>query len=217
MALRWRVLVWLMLAPALLALGCILPSTAALEATAQGLVARATNALGSVAGLGTSWGTVEAQATSILGTAMVGAQATLSRMLTEQAAIGTPPPPSAGPATASISGEILTTTSERPALRLFAREVVLGRVYSVEVAQGQPTYTIDHLPAGTYVVVAWYAPQGVAGGYTSDLTLAAASVEEQDACGHALVLVKLEAGQDFTGADIRCWGANFFTWITPAP
>jgi hypothetical protein len=201
----------------LLALGCILPSTAGLEATAQGLVARATNALGSVGGLGTSWGTIEAQATHILGTAIVGAEATLSGMLTERAAIGTPPPPFADPKTASISGEILTTTSERPALRLFAREVVLGRVYSVDVAQGQPTFMIDHLPAGTYVVVAWYAPQGVAGGYTSDLTLAAASVEEQDACGHALVLVKVEAGQAFTGADIRCWGANFFTWITPAP
>ena len=214
---RWRMTALLLLASTLPALACILPSTAALEATAQGLMARATNALGSVAGLGTAWGTVEAQATSLLGTAMVGAQATLSGMLTEQAAIGTPPPPSPDPETASISGEILTTTSDRPALRLFARDVVLGRVYSVEVAQGQPTYTIDHLPAGTYMVVAWYAPQGVAGGYTSDLTLAAASVEEQDACGHALVLIKIVAGQAFTGADIRCWGANFFTWITPAP
>jgi len=217
MAPRWRVSVLLVLAPVLLGLGCILPSTTGLEATAQGLGARATNALGSVAGLGTSWGTVEAQATSLLGTAIVGAQATLAGMQTEQAAVGTPPPPSPDPETASISGEILTTTSERPALRLFARKVVLGHVYSVDVAQGQPSYTIDRLPAGTYVVVAWYAPQGVAGGYTSDLTLAAASAEEQDACGHALVLIKLEAGQTFTGADIRCWGANFFTWITPAP
>jgi len=214
---RWRMTALLLLASTLPALACILPSTAALEATAQSLVARATNALGSVAGLGTAWGTVEAQATSLLGTAMVGAQATLSGMLTEQAANGTPPQPSPDPETASISGEILTTTPDRPALRLFARDVVLGRVYSVEVAQGQPTYTIDHLPAGTYMVVAWYAPQGVAGGYTSDLTLAAASVEEQDACGHALVLIKIVAGQAFTGADIRCWGANFFTWITPAP
>ncbi|OGO46985.1 MAG: hypothetical protein A2Z30_08005 [Chloroflexi bacterium RBG_16_64_43] len=217
MTTRWRMAMLLVLAPALLGLGCLLPSTAALEATAQGLVARATNALGSVEGLGTAWGTVEAQATNFLGTAMVGAQATLSSMLTEQAAMGTPPPPSAEPATASISGEILTTTPDRPPLRLFARDVVLGRVYSVEVAQGQPTFTIDQLPAGTYVVVAWYAPQGVAGGYTSDLTLAAASVEEQDACGHALVLITLGAGQAFSGADIRCWGANFFTWITPAP
>src|SRR3990172_2249668 len=214
---RWRMTALLLLASTLPALACILPSTAALEATAQSLVARATNALGSVAGLGTAWGTVEAQATSLLGTAIVGAQATLSGMLTEQAAIGTPPPPSPDPETASISGEILTTTPDRPALRLFARDVVLGRVYSVEVAQGQPTYTIDHLPAGTYVVVAWYAPPRLAGGYTSDLTLAAASVEEQDACGHALVLIKIVAGQAFTGADIRCWGANFFTWITPAP
>jgi hypothetical protein len=201
----------------LLALACVVPSTAGMRATAQGLVARATSALGEVGALGTSWGTLEAQATSLLGTAIVGAEATLSRMLTEQAATGTPPPPSADPRTASISGEILTTTAERPALLLFAREVVLGRVYSVEVAQGQPTYTIGRVAGGTDVVVAWYAPQGVAGGYTSDLTLAAASVEEQDACGHALVLVKLEAGQAFGGADIRCWGANFFTWITPAP
>jgi hypothetical protein len=42
-------------------------------------------------------------------------------------------------------------------------------------------------------------------------------VEEQDACGHALVLVKLAPGEAFRGADIRCWGANFFTWITPVP
>ena len=214
---RRRVSFVLLLGLGLLALACSVPSTAAMRATAQGLVLRATNALGEVGSLGTSWGTLEAKATSLLGTAIVGAEATLSGMLTEQAALGTPPPPTADPESASISGEILTTTAERPALRLFAREVVLGRVYAVEVAQGQPTYTIDHLPRGTYVVVAWYAPQGVAGGYTSDLTLAAASVEEQDACGHALVLVKLEAGQSFSGADIRCWGANFFTWITPAP
>ncbi|HLC34933.1 MAG TPA: hypothetical protein VJJ70_08045, partial [Anaerolineales bacterium] len=66
---RWRMTALLLLASTLPALACILPSTAALEATAQGLVARATNALGSVAGLGTAWGTVEAQATSLLGTA----------------------------------------------------------------------------------------------------------------------------------------------------
>jgi hypothetical protein len=196
-----------LLATGVLMLACLLPSTAGLRATAGAIAAQATGMLG----------TVEAQATHILGTAIVGAEATLAGMLTQAAQAGSATPPVPDPMTASISGEILTTTPDRPALRLFAREVVLGRVYSVDVAQGQPTFTIDHLPAGTYVVVAWYAPQGLAGGYTSDLTLAAASVEEQDACGHALVLVKLAPGEAFRGADIRCWGANFFTWITPVP
>jgi hypothetical protein len=194
-------------AVALLALACVLPSLAELRATAEGIAAQATRVLG----------TVEVQATRVLATAFVGAEATLSEMLTRDAPFAAATPPPTDAASASISGEILTTTPERPALRLFAREVVLGRVYEAHVAQGQPRYTIDHLPAGTYVVVAWLAPQGIAGGYTSDLTLAAASAEEQDACGHALILVKLEPGQAFTGADIRCWGANFFTWITPAP
>ncbi len=181
-------------AAALLALACALPSLAGLRHAAEGIAA---------------------QATGVIGTVEV--QATLAEMLTRDAQLAAATPPPSDPASASISGEILTTTAERPALRLFAREVVLGRVYEVHVPQGQPAYSIEHLPAGTYVVVAWLAPQGVAGGYTSDLTLAAASVEEKDACGHALVLVKLEPNQVFTGADIRCWGANFFTWITPAP
>jgi len=195
------------IATVLLILACVLPATDGLRATAEAIAARATGMLG----------TVEAQATHILGTAIVGAEATLAGMLTQEAQAGGATPPAPDPITASISGEILTTTPDRPALRLFAREVVLGRVYSVDVAQGQPTFTIDHLPEGTYVVLAWYAPQGLAGGYTSVLTLAAASVEEQDACGHALVLVKLAPGEAFRGADIRCWGANFFTWITPVP
>jgi hypothetical protein len=181
-------------AAALLGLACGLPSLTGLRETADGIAAQATGVL-----------------------ATVDARAALSEVLTRDAQLAAATPPPTGPASASISGEILTTTADRPALHLFAREVVLGRVYEIRVPQGQPTYTIERLPAGTYVVVAWLAPNDVAGGYTSDLTLAAASAEEQDACGHALVLVKLEPGQAFTGADIRCWGANFSTWITPAP
>ncbi len=203
----YRTAIATLTAAALIGLACALPSLAGLQATAEGIAAQATSVVG----------TVEVQTAHVLGTALVGAEATLSEMLTRDASLAAATPPATDAATASISGEILTTTAERPGLQLFAREVVLGRVYETTVAQGQPRYTIDHLPAGTYVVVAWLAPQGVAGGYTSDLTLAAASVEEQDACGHALVLVKLAPGQAFSGADIRCWGANFFTWITPAP
>lgn len=194
-------------AAALVMLACALPSLSGLRATDEGIAAQATSILG----------TVEGQATRVMATAFVGAEATLSETLTRGAPLAAATPPPTDTAGASISGEILTTTADRPALRLFAREVVTGRVYEVQVPQGQPTYRIERLPAGTYVVVAWLAPHGLAGGYTSDLTLAAASVEEQDACGHALVLVKLDPGQVFTGADIRCWGANFFTWITPAP
>ena len=110
---------------------------------------------------------------------------------------------------ASISGRILLEAND-PYLRVYAREVNTGQVYWVNPGAGNPTYSILDLPAGTYVVVGWFHPLGASGAYTSLDTVVAETEGQMRACEEAIVEIALQPGEAYTGADIGCWGGDFF-------
>ena len=110
---------------------------------------------------------------------------------------------------ASISGRILYEASD-PNLRVYAHNVVNGAVAWVNPPKGSLTYTITDLEPGTYVVVGWYYPMGASGAYTSLDVVIAEGQAQMDACVEAIIRIELEAGEAFSGADIGCWGGDFF-------
>jgi len=110
---------------------------------------------------------------------------------------------------ASISGRILLESSD-PFLRVYAREVNTGQVYWVNPGEGNLTYTIPDLPPGTYVIVGWFHPLGASGAYTSLDTIIPEGEDQMRACEEAIVYIELTPGQNYTGADIGCWGGDFF-------
>lgn len=110
---------------------------------------------------------------------------------------------------ASISGRILYDTSA-PFLRVYAREVNTGQLYWVNPGENHLTYTIPDLPPGTYVVVGWFHPMGASGAYTSLDTVVAETEAQQHACKEAMVPIELQSGEKYEGADIGCWGGDFF-------
>jgi hypothetical protein len=109
----------------------------------------------------------------------------------------------------SISGNILLETND-PFLRIYARDINTGEIYSVNPGTGNPTYTIPNLPPGTYVVVGWFHPMGASGAYTSLNTVIAETEGQQRACEEAIIEIQLESDEAFDGADIGCWGGDFF-------
>lgn len=111
---------------------------------------------------------------------------------------------------ASISGAILYG-SEDPFLRVYAREVSTGHVQWVSPEEGGLTYSITDLPSGTYVVVGWFYALGASGAYTSLDTVVAEGEDEMRACEGAIVEIELQPGEAYTGADIGCWGGDFFS------
>lgn len=110
---------------------------------------------------------------------------------------------------ASISGTVLAESSI-PFVRVYAREVNSGEIFWVNSGEGKLTYTIPNLPPGTYVVVGWFHPTGVSGAYTSLDTVIAEGEDEMRACEEAIVIIELAPGEEYTGADIGCWGGDFF-------
>ena len=119
------------------------------------------------------------------------------------------PPAGAMSQLASISGRILNEVND-PFLRVYAREVNTGHVYWVSPGENNFTYTIPDLPSGTYVVVGWYHPMGASGAYTSLDTIIAEGEDEMMACEEAIVTIELAPGEEYIGADIGCWGGDFF-------
>ena len=113
---------------------------------------------------------------------------------------------------ASISGAILYA-SEDPFLRVYAREVNAGWVQWVGPDEGGLTYTIPDLPPGTYVVVGWFYALGASGAYTSLDAVVAEGESQMHACEQAIVEIELESGEAYTGADIGCWGGDFFSLV----
>jgi len=70
-----------------------------------------------------------------------------------------------------ISGTLMYPASGLPALRIVAFQVGTPNFYYVDTALGQSSYQLDHLPPGTYHVVAYTIPgggfnSGPVGGYS---------------------------------------------------
>jgi heat shock protein HslJ len=122
----------------------------------------------------------------------------------------TPKPVSTDSVPGSISGTIRTKLDSCGSLWVFAHEVNTDQITNIQTQEGECAYTIPDLPAGNYLVVGWYYPMGASGAYTSQETVMAVGVEEAQACEEAIVTVALKPGQDFSGADIGCWGGDFF-------
>ncbi len=122
-----------------------------------------------------------------------------------------PPTQSQSSDLASISGRVLQEVSD-PSLRVYAHNVDTGTVTWVSLPEGSSTYTVPNLEPGTYVVVGWYHPLGASGAYTTLDTVIAMDAAQMNACTEAIVRIELETGEAFTGADIGCWGGDFFGW-----
>jgi hypothetical protein len=116
--------------------------------------------------------------------------------------------PGTGPL-ASISGRILLETGD-PFLRVYARNMVTGAVTWINPGEGSFTYTIPDLEPGVYVVVGWFHPMGASGAYTTLDTVIAEGAEQMNACEEALIRIELAPGEAYSGADIGCWGGDFF-------
>jgi hypothetical protein len=110
---------------------------------------------------------------------------------------------------ASISGRILYESSDS-SLRVYARNMTSGEVTWVNPAEGSTTYTIPNLEPGVYVVVGWFYPMGASGAYTTLELVIAEGAEQMNACTEAIVRIELAPGETFSGADIGCWGGDFF-------
>ena len=137
-------------------------------------------------------------------------RATAATSIPEQPATLTPPlvtPQNAS--LASISGRILYETSD-PGLRVYARNVVSGAITWVNPPEGSLTYTIPNLEPGSYVVVGWFYPMGASGAYTSLEVVIAEGEAQMNACLEGIMRIELEPGEAFSGADIGCWGGDFF-------
>jgi hypothetical protein len=94
----------------------------------------------------------------------------------QQAAVATNVPanvPTLPPAIAdgSISGNLMYPASGIPALRIVATKVGTSNYYYIDTSLGQSSYQLDHIPPGTYHVVAYVLPGGkftggLPGGYS---------------------------------------------------
>ena len=106
--------------------------------------------------------------------------------------------------TGGIAGDLGYPSSFIPALRVVAFQVGTPSYFYVDTAEGQSHYQLDHVPPGTYHVVAYVHPGGLPGGYS-----------EMVPCGllasctdHTLIDVMVTAGQVTTGVDPKDFYAD---------
>jgi hypothetical protein len=116
----------------------------------------------------------------------------------------------------SISGNIVPTGYPQPAnsLKIFAREKNAGTIYTTDFSIDVTSYTISNIPPGVYNVFAWYYKGGLPGAYTSAKVTVAQTSEDQFNCTNSLLDITISTSSlNFTGADIDCWGGNFFSYL----
>ncbi len=117
--------------------------------------------------------------------------------------------PAAAQSEGSISGTLMYPASGIPALRIVAFSTSGSAYYHLDTALGQTSYQLDHLPPGTYHVVAYPLPGGgfgggPAGGY-SQMVLCGLQAGCTD---HTLVDVVVTAGNLTTGVNPNDYYAN---------
>jgi len=91
-----------------------------------------------------------------------------------------------------ISGQINYPGGNAPTLHVVAFNQGSGYWYYTNTLQGASSYTLNRLPPGDYLVVA-YTQDGKAGGHAL--------------ADHSLILVTIKAGQILSGIDITDWSA----------
>jgi hypothetical protein len=121
-----------------------------------------------------------------------------------------PPFPGQGPVTAStatlppaiadgsIAGSLMYPGSGIPALRIVAFGVASSAYYYVETAPGQSSYVLQHLPPGTYHVVAYPLTAGPPSGGYSQMVPCGLNYACSD---HTLIDVVVGPGGATTGVD----------------
>jgi hypothetical protein len=121
--------------------------------------------------------------------------------------------------TGTISGKIIPIGSPQPnSLKIFVREKDAGTIYSADFAMDATSYSISNIPPGVYNVFAWYYPNGLAGAYTSSKITYAGTSSDQFNCTNSLLDITLSVGNmDFQGADMACWGGDFFSYTGLQP
>ncbi len=102
----------------------------------------------------------------------------------------------------SIAGNLMYPASGIPALRIVAFQVGSSTYYYTDTALGQSSYQMDHVPPGTYHVVAYVLPGG---GFTAGLP---GGYSQMVPCGlkygcndHSLIDVVVTSAHLTTGVD----------------
>jgi hypothetical protein len=101
------------------------------------------------------------------------------------------------------------------AMRIYWREIHSGKVGFIEVIKTDTVYKISGLIPGDYNIISWYWPQGASGAVTTTNIISANGAAQQQTCKASLRKIHLDAGQNYIGADIGCWGGDFFFLVTP--
>jgi hypothetical protein len=193
----------IILAAILLAgLACSAPSPSGVQSTADAI---STEAAATVNAIQTQAATIKAIAPTLF----------LPKVTLKHPILPKDQTPTVNAATGSISGAI-KQPGIPDAMRIYWREVNSGHVGYIETVKTDTTYTISGLAAGDYNVVSWFWPQGSSGAVTSLNMVSANTSAQQQNCKASLKKIHLNAGQDVTGADIGCWGGDFFYLVTPA-
>lgn len=104
----------------------------------------------------------------------------------------------------SISGTLIYPSEFIPAQRIVAVNVNFNQYFYVDTLEGQNTYTIEGLPAGTYHVVAYTLSEPyLAAGYSAFVTCGLSA----NCTDHTLLDVVVKDGQQTTGIDPHDWYA----------
>jgi hypothetical protein len=194
---RWMTVFLPIAIVALTMLACSLPSPEETKGTAAFISTSAA-------------GTVQQIKTEAIAPTLMKLKVTLNRVNIPR--IGTVAPSGQ---TGSISGAI-HHSGQPSAMRIYWREISSGKVGYIEVTAADAAYAISGLAAGDYNVVSWYWPQGASGAVTTTNIITANGAAQQQTCKAGLRAIHLVAGQNVTGADIGCWGGDFFFLVTPA-
>jgi hypothetical protein len=112
-----------------------------------------------------------------------------------------------------VSGNLMYPANGIPVLRIVASEVGTSNYYHIDTNLGQSTYELDHLPPGTYYVVAYVLPGG---GFNSGLS---GGYSKMVPCGlvngcndHTLIDVVVTSGMVTTGVDPNDYYADAGTF-----
>ncbi len=118
-----------------------------------------------------------------------------------------------------IGGTLMYPASEIPALRIVAFEIGSSSYYYIDTNLGQSSYELDHLPPGSYHVVAYPLPSGgFTGGPPGGYSRMVPCGLQASCTDHTLIDVVVTSGNITTGVDPNDYYAGPGTFPpNPAP